>query len=783
MIKNYIKIAFRNMRKNKLYSGLNILGISIGLASFFIIYLFIQNELSYDQFHEKKDQIYRLVRHEASGDVLSKSSTSTAALAPLAADQIPDIQAFTRIKKDYRFFIFSGLQDSVQRVDYLTVDKAFLGIFSLEYLNGREPILPDAKNSILISESKALAYFGTKDIIGQTMNTSRQKYIISGVYKDLPNTTSFRTDIFLLTHDPVTYGGGDMWNINLRTQSYFLLNDGADLQTVEEKLTAVYRENRSAANTEIKLQALSDVHFSLDIDGPVLEKTDERYVLIFSLVAVFILACAVFNYVSMALSQSLERVKEIGVRKVIGARRIALYFQFTIESVVQVLISFILAMVLVEVLLPKLELLVDRDLNISVFTSGYIVVKGFMFSLLIGVLASTYPALISSKTKVVSLFKGGLSAMSSKRLIDAITVFQIIVFIGLICLAVTANRQMHFMRNENLGFDQDQQLVLPSINYRMSNILKNEIEGISGVKGVSKAATLPTKTGNITRLTNTGPRYFLFDVDEDYLETMGMSVVEGRNFSSQEIKASSVVLVNETAAKELAPDGDAIGKSIPFGRDSMLYFKGGDKRIIGVVKDFHFASKRDKVEPVIFHPIEIDSDLVVKLSTTDLPTTVDLIVAAYEKHNAGRVPKYYFLNEEVQAQYKQEQVMITMINTFMIIASLVAFIGLFGIAGYSAKRRTKEVGIRKVLGAGFMAIQSTLNRVNLLRLMLAICISIPMVVYWMNNWLNDFAYRIEIPYTLIFFAVLGAAAILLLVASFHSVKVYLINPVEVLKDE
>ncbi|OEK04760.1 ABC transporter permease [Roseivirga misakiensis] len=783
MLRNYIKIAFRNTLKNKLYTGLNILGISIGLASFFIIYLFIENELAYDQFHDKKDRIYRLVKHEANGDVLSKSSTSTAALAPLAAERTPEIEAYSRITKKFRFFNFEGLQDSVQRVDYYDVDESFLDIFDLEYHADRKPVFPDAPSSILISESKAIAYYGSLDIVGKTMKTSREQYIISGIFKDIPETSSIKSDVFLLIHDPDSYRGGKWWNVDLQTQSYFLLSEGADIETVENKLTTAYLENRAVENIDFRLQALSEVHFSLDVDGPILEKTDQRYVLIFSLVAIFILACAVFNYVSLALSQSLERVREIGVRKVVGARRYALYIQFTVESILHILISFVLSIVLIEVLMPRLEVLVDRELDIRVFTSEILVLKGLGFSLLIGVIASAYPAFASAKSRVVSLLKGGFSSPVAKRFIDVVTVFQIIVFIGLVCLAVTANRQMHFMRNENLGFDQDQLLVLPQINYRMESVLKNEVQNISGVKSVSHTATLPTKPGNITRLTNSGPRYFMFDVDEDYLETMGMTLVEGRNFNLQDIETSSVVMVNETAAKELGVDESVLGKNIPFGRDSMLYFKGGDKRIIGVVKDFHFASKRDKVEPVIFHPIEVDAHLVVKLSSKELTKTVTALVDAYKKVNDGREPKYYFLDEEVEAQYKQEQVMISMVNTFMVVASLVAFIGLFGLAGYSTKRRTKEVGIRKVLGAGFMAIQSTLNSVNLMRMLLAISISVPLVVYWMNSWLNEFAYRIQIPYAFIFLAVIIAAIILLLVASFHSVKVYLLNPVEVLKDE
>lgn len=783
MFKNYLIVALRKIKRNKLYASLNILGLSIGLASFFIIYLFIQNELAYDQFHEKKDRIYRIIDTEMNGDVITKKGGMTSAFAPLAAEAIPEVEVFARVMKRPLTLRINGAEAPDEPEHGIEVDKGFLKIFSLEFLRGDTTSLSDAPVTILLNESKALKYFGGTDVLGETINDGRTDYLISGVYKDLPITSSLKGDFILVRNDQTTYRGHTWWNINLMAQSYFLLKDGTKLDEVERKMNEVYANQRDLNGYSLSLQGLSDVHFSLDIDGQVTHKTDRQYILIFTLVAIFILACAVFNYMSIALSQSLERTKEIGVRKVVGARTTSLYTQFITESIIQVMIGFLFAIVLVEMALPQLEEIVERSLDMSVFQAPQLVLKGLVFSFCIGIVAAIYPAYVSTQIKLVRIFRGGVSSFSSNQVIGAVTIFQIIVFIGLVCVVVTTNRQMHFMRNENLGFEQDQQLVIENVGHTSAKLLKNELQSVKGVHSVSNATNVPTKIGSTMAFKDLPSRYFFLDADEDYLETMGMSLVAGRNFRPDDIELSNVIMINETAAKEIAPNGSAIGKTLPFGKAGRIHKIGGDKRIIGVVKDFHFASKRDKLEPLIIHPIENYSLIIVKLSSKELTGTVDEILNLFGQHNNGREAEYSFLNEKVDAQYKQENVMIAMINTFMSIATIVAFIGLFGIAGYSVKRRTKEVGIRKVLGAGFMAIQSTLNRSSLSRLIIAIVLSIPLVIYWMENWLSNFAYRIDIPYSLISLSIVAASSVLILVASFHSIKVFLINPVEILKDE
>ena len=370
MLRNYIKVAFRNLRRNKLYASLNILGLSIGLGSFFIIYLFLQNELAYDQFHEKKDRIFRVVQVKEIDTGEEKIGGLTSALGPVAKDEIPEIEAFSRLDNFPKSIVVKGIQDSIGRVNSAAIDRGFLEFFDLDFVAGDLSGALKSPNSMLINESKAIQYFGNvNEALGKVIKVGRVDLIVDGVYKDLPNTTSIKAEIIAL-YTTVNGWRGDngfnQWNASYNDQTYFLLTKEVQIAEVELKLNDLYKANTMSKSTSLMLQSLADVHFSLDVRLLVAEKTDRQYIFIFTLVAAFILICSIFNYVSLALSQSIERTKEIGVRKVSGAKNKELYTQFLIESIIQVFFSFMASIILVELLLPQLESLIDRSLAISV---------------------------------------------------------------------------------------------------------------------------------------------------------------------------------------------------------------------------------------------------------------------------------------------------------------------------------------------------------------------------------------------------------------------------------
>ncbi|WP_323755971.1 ABC transporter permease [Roseivirga sp.] len=783
MLRNYIKVAFRNLRRNKLYASLNILGLSIGLGSFFIIYLFLQNELAYDQFHEKKDRIYRVVQINTSDIGEEKQSGLTSALGPTAQGEIPEIEAFSRLENLPKSIVVKGVQDSVGRVESAAIDPGFLEFFDLDFVAGSVSSVLKTPNSMLINESKATQYFGSaNNAMGKVVKVGRVDLIIDGVYKDLPNTTSIKAEIIAL-HTTVNgwrgENGFNQWNASYNDQTYFLLNKEAQISEVESKLNNLFKVNAISETRRLTLQPLADVHFSLDVRGPVTEKTDRQYIFIFTLVAAFILICSVFNYVSLALSQSIERTKEIGVRKVSGARNKELYTQFLIESVIQVFFSFLAAIILVELLLPQLESLIDRSLAISVFERPEFLVKGLVFSLIIAGLCSLYPAYLSTRLNVVKIFKNTSSNFSTKRLIGAVSIFQIVVFIVLICVSFTANRQMQFMRNENLGFDKDSQLVLNRFSREAVSkkvLLKNELLKVPGVLSATYATSIPSRVMGSMTFSDYDFRWNMFDVDPDYFKTMGMEIIHGRGFLPEDTDSSNLIIINTTAAEKLGFGNNAVGRTIEQNSTALT--------IVGVVNDFHFVSKKEPVEATLFKPLGAYTGvLVLKLDKENMVSVVENVKSKYSGLTSGDEATFFFLEDQINSQYKQENVMITMLNTFTVIAALVAFIGLFGIAGYSVKRRLKEMGIRKVLGAGFLSIQKTLNVSSVWKLLIAVAIAVPVVVYWMDNWLSSFAYRIEMPVFLIFGAIAVASVVIFITVSIHSVKAYLINPVEILKDE
>ena len=771
MLRNYIKVAFRNLRRNKLYASLNILGLSIGLGSFFIIYLFLQNELAYDQFHEKKDRIYRVVTVSDSEHGVEKQTAVSFAFSPNFVENIPDIEAFSRVYRRSIPFSFVEGEKSKLEIETAVVDRGFIDFFSLDMISGTASTVFKSPNSILISESTAMKHYGTTDVLGRMIGYyTTDNYIVEGVYRDLPKNSSIKADAIILNERIFAFKKEGNWGFTeTYMQAYLLLNKSTVAADVEKKLTELYVQNAKRA----------DVHYSLDVKDPVTEKTDKQYVSIFAFVAIFILACSIFNYISLAVSQSIERAKEIGVRKVAGASSRELRKQFIIESLLHVLISFVLAMILVELLIPQLEGLIERDLGISVLAQPILLLKGLAFSLVIALVCSFYPTYLSTRLKVVNVFKNGKGNFSSQRLIGAIGVFQITVFVVLICVSFTANRQMGFMRNENLGFDKDHQLVLENMPWRTREVHKSELLKLPGVISVSSGSQLPNDVRSSMGFPELDFQFSFFEIDHDFIETMGMTLLSGRDFVLEDTDSAKLVLINSTAAKNLGYDkASAVGKTMGSGSST--------HRIIGVVSDFHFASKKQIIEPVIFKQViegSPSNQVLVKLDGVNWAATTKNVLKYYEDIPNLYKYSYFFLEDQINSQYKQENVMITMLNTFTVIAALVAFIGLFGIAGYSVKRRLKEMGIRKVLGAGFFSIQKVLNVSSVWKLLVAVAIAVPVVVYWMNNWLSSFAYRIEMPVFLIFGAIAVASIVIFITVSIHSIKAYLINPVEILKDE
>lgn len=782
MFKNYLKIGFRKLRRNKLYAVLNIVGLSLGLATFLIIYFFVQNELSFDQYHKNANKIYRITETDTQGDIETYAGTSAAIVKPVT-DQIPEIEALSLIESWKKNIVFVGLEDSVARLDNISVDQGFFEMFDLPLISGSIPEYESNPNVVLVSESLAeLKWKG--DVIGKIIKVRSELFEVGGVYQDFPKNSSIQGDL-IFEIKAVNQWRKDSFSsvfLNYNDQLYFMLSEGTDENMVAQKVEKILEklEGSSWESTLVALQPLKDIHFDATVEDDFGRKTDMDMIFIFSAIAFFILLCSFFNYVSMAVSQSLERTREIGVRKVMGAGQFRLYLDYLFESLLLITTAMVLALVLVEALIPGLESLLERELDNTIKYSGELWGYAIVFIVAMTSLSALYPTLLSRSSKISDLLKNSRVGLKSIKWINAISVFQIMVFMTLISVAFVSNRQLKFMQNENLGFQKDNILVIPAFQSALSKhgeILGNEFLKIPEVKSITRARSMPGSImGTMGFRDYDELDFYNFPIGLNYFETMGMTLLQGRDYRAGDIDKTNVVL-NEAAIKAMEIKGDPIGKTFTtFNKDWT---------VIGIVKDFHAMSKKEPIKPTFFRLVDSNQEkgsMLINISGKNPRNTMASLQDVYEEIS-GAVMPYSFLDESFDSQYKEEQTMITMIQGGTAMAAIIALLGLFGITGFAAKRRIKEMGIRKVLGARFMNIQASLNRSNLVKLFIAACISIPLIYYWLNEWLNSFAYRIEFPVFLVIGTLVLAAAVSLSTAFYHSVKAYLINPVEILKDE
>lgn len=771
------KIAFRHLLRNKLYAALNVIGLSLGIASFLIIYFFVQNELSFDRYHTKSDQIYRVLETNLS-DPSKINGGVNAVIGPLAAEAIPEIKAFTRIESWQKAIQIPRLRDTTMAFSSIAVDQGFFELFDIEIVDGSKPGFNKEPNTVLISEKMAARFFNDRPI-GEPIKVRGVEYLIKAVFKSMPSNSSIKGDFIFPFETANAWRASSFTDMgsNYFDQTYFLLSDQAVPVDVEEMLNAI-AESAAAegvVRAKLSLQTLTDVHFSMHVDDQVFGKTDKDYVYIFSIVGLIILACSFLNYVSMAVAQSLERTREIGVRKVMGANKWAIYLQFLLESFFMVVLAFVIAAVMLESILPSFEQLLNRELASSIKFSVELWLTGISFVLLLTLSAAIYPAFLSARSNLTLQLKNATFKFSSLKLLNAFSVLQIIIFMTLISVAFVSQKQVKFMQEEDLGFDRDDLMVIRGYYLKgKGEVLGNEFSQLSGVKGITFATAMPTIVTGSQKFRGYDFNVYNFGVGENYFSTMGMDIIAGRSF--KESDGQNDIMINEAAFEAFGLGDDVLGKS---------FDTGGQKfNVIGIVNDFHFMSKKEPVKPIFFKKAGnmFPPSMIIKLSGNDQLNTVSAIQGLYKDIVGGQL-NFSFLNEQIDAQYKHERTMVTMIQSGTVMSAFVAFLGLFGIAGYYIKKREKEMGIRKVLGAGFLNIQKTLNVSNIWKLLVAALISVPVIYYWMNNWLNTFAYRIDFPIAIVFGALGLAALVTLSTAIIHSIKASRVNPVEILKDE
>lgn len=771
------KISVRHLLRNKLFSFLNILGLSFGIASFLAIYIFVQNELSFDMYHQRAERIFRLTERASFNPEVEQGGLNAALIAK-AGPEIPEVEAFTRIESWAKMVSIPSKKDSAYGFNNLSVDPGYFDIFDVTLVEGMIPDFTEDPNTALISKKMADRFF-PKGALGKTVKVREIALVIKGVYQDIPKNASLKGD-FIFPFETVNAWRKSSFtsmNSSYFDQSYVLLSDASAADKVIKQLNEIYKANGPEwiEGEEISLQALSDVHFSIKTEDSIGQKTDKAYTLIFTGVGFVILICSFLNYLSMSVSQTLRRHKEIGLRKVLGANKWKVYGQFLTESFVLISMALIIGIVMLEGLIPQLEELISRELDVSVLKSPGLWAQIIGLIFLLTLLTAIYPAWKIAKPNATKLLKN--TTAEKQGWLSGLSTLQVIIFMVLISVAVVSERQLRFMQNDNLGFDKDNQLFLPANQHKFmeyGNVLRSEFMNMANVEEVSMARSLPTHLFGSTRFKGYDVSLYKFPIGENYFQTLGMNVVAGRDFLPTD-QGTGRILLNQTAVDQLNLEGDPVGQSLKI-QDNPL-------TIVGVVSDFHFMSKKEPIKPIMFTQLEEnEGSMIIKLTGNDMINTIAALEETYEEVT-GETLKYSFLDEKIEAQYSQEKIMITMIKAGTLMAAIVAFIGLFGISGYAAHRRLKEMGIRKVLGASFLSIQQSLNRPGLIRLIIAASIAVPVIYYWMNEWLNSFAYRIEFPLLLVIGTLVLAGFITIMTTVFHSVKTYFINPVDVLKDE
>jgi putative ABC transport system permease protein len=798
VFKNYLKSALKALNKNKGFTAINIVGLSVGIAACLLIVLYVVNELSYDKYNANASRIYRVTQNAKLNGNEASYATSPEPLKQ-AFTTLPEIEKATRLipstslfLSPKKFFVKKG-NTSLEEKNVVFAESDLFSMFTLPMIDGNPSTSLSEPNSAVITESTAKKYFSSTDVVGKTIAINDSNvYKITGVIKDIPSQSHFNFDFFLsYSSIPESKEGG--WGYSGMHQ-YILVKPGADIHKLESELRAITLKgypdfiNKNGNHLNIVLTPLLDIHLKSVSEYELSKGGNIQYVYIFSAIALFILLIACVNFINLSTARSANRAKEVGVRKVLGSTRQFLITQFLTESVLVTFISAIIAVVLVRLLLPYFNQTAGTNLTITMLSLSWFVPALLSMVLIIGLLAGAYPAFYLSAFKPIFVLKGKIAAGFKRSFLRGfLVVFQFSISIFLIISTLVIYNQLTYIHNKNLGFNRSQMLSIKNTNVlgEQAKIFKQNLKQLPGVEQVTMSTYLPTGTErNITGLfpqlpidINQDVLSSFWTVDEDYIKTLGIQLIKGRNFSNQLASDSSAIIVNEAFVKKFGFK-DALNKTVY--RDS---YGVQPYHIVGVVKDFNYSSLHDNIKPLALVYGADNGAITAKVKTTNLSALMQQIQSKWKDLSANQQFTYSFMNDDFDATYRLEQHMQQIFFSFSVLAILIACLGLFGLATYAAEQRNKEIAIRKVIGA------STSNIINILSadFIKLVCISIltasPVGWFAMNKWLQNFAYRINISWMVFAVAGLIAIAIALITISFQSIKAAIANPVKSLRTE
>lgn len=806
MFKNYLKTAIRNLGRHKGYSFINIVGLASGMACCILILLWVQDELSYDRYHKNADRLYRVVVKGRMSNREINFSTSPAPLAKALMDEFPEVLQATRFLRSRNVLV--GHQEKQFNEGFMIyTDPNFFDMFSIPLIKGDPQKVLSAPNSLVITQEAALKYFGNQDPVGKTLTFNGQTdFRVTGLAANMPSNTHFHSDFFASLAS-IPDSRSQNWFSN-PYHTYIVLKEESSPEEFQAKLPGIItkymgpiakkvmgitmQEFRSSGNAfGYFLQPVTGIHLHSDLEYELEPNGSFVYVCIFSLIALFILVIACINFMNLATARSASRAKEVGVRKVLGSDRWMLIQQFQTESVLLSLLSLALAVGIVVLLQPVFNSLSGKHLDIAAY-GGRVLLPGLLAVILLaGILAGSYPAFFLSSFKPISVLRGIIkTGRKSSGLRNGLVVFQFSISIVMLVGTFVVYHQLDYMRNKKLGFEKEQLLVIQRAGSlgQDKEAFRNEMLQSDGVENLSYSNGIPGRhLGDFTHVAEGASaedmvRMFLLFADFDYLDTLRMEMIEGRYFLKDRPADRNSVILNETAAVALGME-NPVGKRIIRGSLS----SGGSEffTIIGIVRDFHFESLHRKIRPLAVYllPAEDARYASVRIRAENIPRTLAFIANKWNKFVPGKPFEYFFLDDDFDRLYRAEKKVGQLFSAFAVLAVLVACLGLFGLASFTAEQRTKEIGIRKILGAGVPDIVTLLTKEFSRLVLLSNMIAWPVAYFAMNRWLQNFAYRTSIGPWVFLLAASAALFIAMITVSFQALKAATASPAIVLKYE
>ncbi|MEQ8715611.1 MAG: ABC transporter permease [Cyclobacteriaceae bacterium] len=809
MFKNYFNVTIRNLIKHKFYSFINILGLTAGVSCFLMILLYVADEISYDTHHQQADQIYRL---DFLGTINGNTFNTCLASVPAAEAMVndyPEVTEAVRLRQRSEYLVQKlGSEQTFKEKRVVFADSNFFTFFGLPVMQGDPSSMLKGPDKVAISKSMAEKYYGANDPVGETLVFGNDyKYEVTGVFEDIPRNTHFHFD-FMLSMASLDESRMKMW-MSFNFVTYLKLQEGASPDALQAKFPALVEKYigpeveqfmgmdletfYSSGNAAgYSLFPLKDIHLHSDKLGELEANGDINYVYLFSAIAFFIMLIACINFMNLSTARSANRAKEVGIRKVLGAYRHLLVKQFLVEALVLSFVSFVLAYAVCFALLPSFNDLAGKQLIYTDLLAPEFV--GLMVTLMIavGLLAGSYPALYLSKFRPSETLKGKITlGMKSGMIRSGLVVFQFSLSIVMIVGTAVVFDQLEYIQNKKLGFDKEQVLMINDA-WLMGDKLesfKNEVVASSSVKGGTITSFLPvsTESNNTIFFEGMDPKNDThiisnWRIDHDYISTMGMNIIDGRDFSRDMQSDSSGIILNQAAVKEFGFD-DPIGKTIST-------FGGGEQetvvepyKVIGVVEDFHYESLRATIYPMVLYLGRSRGYVSFKLADNDMNSTIEFIRGKWDEFAPGKPFQYSFMDQRFNSLYDAEQQIGKIFGVFAALAVLIACLGLFGLAAFTAEQRNKEIGIRKVLGASVVGIMALLSREFLKLVLIAFGIAAPLAYFGMDKWLSDFAYRTDLSINTFVISGVLAVAVAWLTMSYQTMRAARSNPVRSLRSE